>query len=74
MSPLLTPSDHKNQITDHCCSLEHSINGTAMLQVSQYYHKRQWKPTSYREGKVHVTYFFIFAIFLNAVNISFEAN
>jgi hypothetical protein len=35
-SLIFMPSDHINQITDHC-SLVHRINGAAMLNMSQYY-------------------------------------
>jgi hypothetical protein len=31
-------SDHKKWITDHYCSLVHSVNGETMLNKSQYYH------------------------------------
>jgi hypothetical protein len=34
------PSDHKNHIIDHC-SLVHSVDGEATLNMSQYYHNSE---------------------------------
>jgi hypothetical protein len=31
-------SDHKKRVTDHYSTLMHSVNGAAVLNMSQYYH------------------------------------
>jgi len=38
ISPVFTPSDYRNWITDRCCHLVYTVNISAMLNVSQCYH------------------------------------
>jgi hypothetical protein len=47
MSLVFTPSGHKNWMTDWLFFIGHSVNGAAMLNVSQYYNMT---PESWNNG------------------------